>query len=891
MKSVFRLAWQSIKYYKEQALSIFFSIIIAVALTICISTLVYSGEQSNLENQRALYGDYHYHLYVKPEIIEKIENKLVSEQYTIEKLGKYTVKGAIEDPAEVLFIYGDKEYIDMSGRTVLQGAYPKKTEEIALDQFTMRNLNIEGDIGDKVILGGKQYILSAIMSDATATYSDNMICFVSDKFAGEVDKTYLYVKFDEKKNLFKEVSAFMQDYNLSEKELQGNTELIECLFAGNFSQLINRLVWIMKEPESNFTSILLTLRYEFKLTSNIITIILCIFSVFIIYSIFNISVLKRMSQFGIMETLGIGNNKIFQTLLTELLLLFIGGFPIGCLLGGGVAKYIYAKAGQLFVGDGAIFKQTHVGDAQSHIAINSTGENLMQHFSIDKGSMKVAFCFLSILLLFVSVMIIRRIKKATIIQMLEKQTKKTAVEVGKIYSLKHSRLYGILTRKFTLSRKGVFFGIIFSLSLGGILFLGTSFVIQNTKLNNLLTLKSDDGLHSDCQIYISNSGFKEGIPQDIYNRMKYVDGIKEIHPTKYFFGEIPITKEKLEWKEFFPEIANDPTWKQTADIMSRFNGICVETDSQYKIKTDIYGYDDEMLNDLEDYKIEGTINPESMNNDNTVILKTLIDSQNNSDGLHIKVGDTIKIKVPANLNVPAEVLRFDQNEDQYVEKEFVVSAVVNRVMAQNDRFIGNEGLDVIMTNEQMRNNFEIDQYNMVNIVNSADADSTKMLNSLHALVNGIPDCIVKDYSAEVRMQELYLQQKLVLFYGIAAIILIISILHIINSMSYLILERKREFGIMRAMGITDKQFYKMMVREGIIYGCVGSGVMLGIYAIVNHILTYMMKHVYLYVSTIQQLNIILVLLIVFLNIIIAVMAVILPSRQIVKGSIIKEINA
>lgn len=575
MKPIFKLSWQFIKYYRAQALSILFSIIISVALTVDISSLVYSGELSNTENQRELYGDYHYLIYAEPDMIQSIENNKVSENYTLERIGKYTIKGGTEESANLVFANVDNEYLSMTGRDVLDGSYPVEANEIALDDFSMRNLGVSGTIGDEILIGNETYILSGIISDAPATYSDSMLCFVSDQFRGSVDKNFLYLKFDESKNLKSEVTAFMEEYGLAAEQLQSNEHLNGCLFSGNLSQLIEKVKWVINEPDANFTTFLMTLRYEFKLTSNVIAAILCLFSIFIIYSIFNISVMKRMPQYGVMRTLGINNTKTFFTLLAELVMLFVVGYPIGSVLGGAVAKSIYSRAGKLFVGDGAIFQQAH---SDSNVSGKIVANNVMQKFSLDKGSMIFSLIFLLILLLFVCFLVIRKINKVTIIQMMGKGTPDKKRKNRKIYCRKRADLKKVLTQKFMFDRKDVFLGIVISLSIGGILFLGTSFVVKNTELNNELTLKSDDGLHSDCQIYMDTAKFNEGIPPNILDKMQNVKGVQELHGAKYFLGEIPVKKELLAWKEYFPEIGNDPAWTQPAEIMSRFNGVCVETD-------------------------------------------------------------------------------------------------------------------------------------------------------------------------------------------------------------------------------------------------------------------------------------------------------------------------
>ena len=86
------------------------------------------------------------------------------------------------------------------------------------------------------------------------------------------------------------------------------------------------------------------------MTNKVILIALGVFGVFILYSLFQVSVRKRMSQYSIMQTLGMAEGYTFGSLLGELLLIFAAGFPLGCLLGNSVAALLYGKIGQIFVG-------------------------------------------------------------------------------------------------------------------------------------------------------------------------------------------------------------------------------------------------------------------------------------------------------------------------------------------------------------------------------------------------------------------------------------------------------------------------------------------------------------------------------------------------------------
>ena len=57
--------------------------------------------------------------------------------------------------------------------------------------------------------------------------------------------------------------------------------------------------------------------------------LLCLFSLFVVYSVFSISVSKRTSEYGILKTLGVGEGQIGGTLILELWTMFLAGYPLG----------------------------------------------------------------------------------------------------------------------------------------------------------------------------------------------------------------------------------------------------------------------------------------------------------------------------------------------------------------------------------------------------------------------------------------------------------------------------------------------------------------------------------------------------------------------------------
>lgn len=82
--------------------------------------------------------------------------------------------------------------------------------------------------------------------------------------------------------------------------------------------------------------------------------------------------------------------------------------------------------------------------------------------------------------------------------------------------------------------------------------------------------------------------------------------------------------------------------------------------------------------------------------------------------------------------------------------------------------------------------FGIADYQTISISVNSEKESKEVSETIGKITRKINKCVVKDYSEQIRQQNLYLFQKMFFYYGIAAVLLGISILHMINSMQYLI---------------------------------------------------------------------------------------------------------
>ena len=302
-----------------------------------------------------------------------------------------------------------------------------------------------------------------------------------------------------------------------------------------------------------------------------------------------------------------------------------------------------------------------------------------------------------------------------------------------------------------------------------------------------------------------------------------------------------------------------------------------------------------MLEQLQEFILEGEIIPEELEEGNQIIAVANMDGQGNYNFYGKYPGDTITLRVPGNLSCSREALTFREAEENYITREFKIAAIVSRALAQENSFLNVEpwsnSQSFIITNRQMSSQFGIEDYSFVNASPAAGADPDQVISRLLQKIQDVPKAVLQDYTAAIETQKNYLCQQQLFFSGIAMILLVISLFHIMNSMNYSILSRRREYGIIRAMGITDIGFYGMIIRTGFLYGILADLFIFIIYNIVlRKIMNYYMVHVVQFLHFTAGVPNGIMAAVMVLNILIAVIAVSIPARKIVKANIINEIE-
>jgi len=236
---------------------------------------------------------------------------------------------------------------------------------------------------------------------------------------------------------------------------------------------------------------------------------------------------------------------------------------------------------------------------------------------------------------------------------------------------------------------------------------------------------------------------------------------------------------------------------------------------RYWVEVNIFAYNDEQLETLKKYVIDGEIDIDKMKEEDTVILIQNIDGLNYTN---LSVGDEIRTEFQKvddrgkfiGINCPKLKV------GAIVSKDIAKELPINRQdakMLSSVLILPEKALEMHtgMTKYQYWEGNVKDGYNYKEVE-----------NQLRTVVNSDKGATLLSYREELEKIKVNNAQIIFAMYSIVIVVAIVSIINLINIMNMSAIMRKKEFGFLRAMGLSEKQVKKIIMWEGVIYGVVSS---------------------------------------------------------------------
>ena len=345
-----KLTIKNLKLNKKRTIVTIIGIILATALMTGVTTLLASSQASTLTYTREHFGNYHFVVANVPvndlNRIQNLDNIELS--YTAQNKG-FTVYTDDQHTFPVQMLNFSDGALQNIGIELIDGWLPENENEVVISSQLVKNENLNLAIGSRITLPipgeenkTKDYSLVGIVNITnqqiepmtSATASNKCYTFISRIDNNNLSGSYdIYLRFS---NLAKRIDTIVNILELDEntyKKAQAKT------ISGTEENILknedNKY-----ECAPNYSLISMELGNDTDQTAQmlytvaiVVLIIIILISAYCIKNSFSISITEKVKQYGMLASIGTTPKQIRRNVLYEALILGVIGIPIGILLG------------------------------------------------------------------------------------------------------------------------------------------------------------------------------------------------------------------------------------------------------------------------------------------------------------------------------------------------------------------------------------------------------------------------------------------------------------------------------------------------------------------------------------------------------------------------------
>lgn len=537
-------------------------IILSAAMITAVTTLVSSLQSFLVEGVKATEGNWSGLVYsVEKTAVDSLNNDEIKSYTSLENIGYSKLEMGENDGKPYLFIGGISDgFTDMIPIYMTSGRLPEQKGEIIVPEHLKSNGGITYKIGDVMELSVGYRDL-----DGDKLTQHNSYCGEDEEGPGETLKeafkaTYTVVGIYERPD-FEEYSApgytcltvsdgLVDDYDayFLTNKLKDTYSYLDKNFPNTGASVNSNLLRFT--GNSNEDALNSTL---FGLAAILIAIIV-LGSISLIYNAFSISVSERTKQFGILSSIGATKKQLTRSVTFEAFILSLIGLPLGILAGiGGIGITLKATEGMF---------------------VKTMGDSL-----IGKVDFKLAVSWQSVVIAavigLVTVLISsyipsHRAVKVSAIEAI-RQTSDIKIKANKVKTsgllYKVFGFEGMLARKNFKRNKKKYRATVISLFLSVVLFISASSFCSYLSMGSGSIIEAHN---YDLCYYLTKDQWEKTSPEELLKKINGVEGVDRtgMDIRMYYTASIPKDMLNAEYLEhFYSDTEND---KYDVNLSIRF---------------------------------------------------------------------------------------------------------------------------------------------------------------------------------------------------------------------------------------------------------------------------------------------------------------------------------
>lgn len=818
MKILNKLTVKSLKLNKKRTLVTIIGILLSTALITVVAGMVTSAQETLKQYAKNTSGDYHIEFKDVPinDLSQIEQNRNVENYFLSSDLGySYLENSQNVDKPYVYIKAFDPAGFNKMPIDIDSGRLPENSNEIVISKSIIDNGLVDLKIGDRITLD-----VSKRMSDGYELNQDNpftknehlekkyekkfTIVGIIDRLSYDIepysapgytvityldsenlgDKANIYVTYTKKAlRKYNEVTANILGMDVEYQKEHGFPGITDLSFGTDKEEVGSKYNIMANESLLQYEGVGLNSSYvrTLYIIGAIVLFIIIISSVFVIRNSFAISITERTRQYGMLASIGATKKQIKKNVLFEGFILGIIAIPLGIILGI-LVNYILS-----------IVLNNLIGKIMDDITFIYSLPALSIILTVILAAITIYFSCLSSARRASKVSPIDAIRSSDDIKIKGNKVKSPKI-IKKIFGVGGEIAYKNLKRNKKKYRTTVI-SIIISIAI----FISiTSLVSDGFKVSNITYQGSKYNLMIHYEDATNNRD--EGLIE--FNKISKLDGIENYTITKILTASI--NKKDLKIRNDAKEYIESTGFSDSEEII---------TMPVYSLSNDVYKQYIKELGLNYDYSKDKII---------------LVDGYEryiyNDDGSYKKqVGEIYDYKQGESLNIDLIGFKNENNSttESVVEKNVQIAKLTDK------KPMGQENTSTTFGFIVVSEDF-INQYNW--FLGSMYVDAKDAYELEKEIKENSTNVSTFNIQEEVERQNSLILIIAIFLYGFIIVISLIGITNIFNTITSNMNLRSKEFANLKSIGMTKKEFNRMIRLESIFYGtkAILIGVPLGI---------------------------------------------------------------
>lgn len=757
MKTVTRTALANVRQNRHRNVISGVAIILTTLLIFMVLTVGYASMKVRFAGVNAYYPPYHA---MFRQVSEENAQKLKSHN-DMEEVGLRSDLGeGVDDDSLILFLWMDDQALELNKITLTKGEFPREEKEIALPEEMLSEYGITAGIGDEITLPFQLY------EDGGLGFQKEDTFCISGFLGGTVDEeNKAYSALVSREYLEKMIPRDSREYRVMFRLKDVGNQIATTDLIEERVKEIGRDFQVSEDNVVINTDYLMANYTDPAAFAAMVSIILVVVAagVLTIYSIYYVSMTPKVQEYGKLKAMGATRRQIRQIVFREGLLVTAAALPLGLMLGsllaGPVTRWIYRLSVNGVNADAAAME------------MNRICLELLEKKEVRILSGWIYLITVIAVLITVYLSLVKPMRMAAKISPVEamryqgesREKKKTRKGFAQMSLMK-------LTRANLSRNKKRSVLTIVTLGAVGVLFMVVATVLSCADPKEIARQEFE----GDYEIAVDSwEGDKMNPDRSWVNLMQ----------------NNPLNEEMLE------KIRSVEGVKEVK-VKTYLTGCLADLDPEREIVgSSIQGLDESYREIVEGCQTQGSVTWEELKAGDKILMSDYM--------LHwfpeLKAGDSVRLEL--------------ETPEGAVEKTFEIAAVGEYASAVSwANFLLPDSVLEEFTDANLNDTCVIWLEEGLSA-----AGRQEVFTELETLAKESPYLATDSYEKHLENWETATTVMTVLGYVFLVILGAVGVMNLVNTMINSVYTRRRELGIIQAIGMSEKQLVRMMQLEGLFY--------------------------------------------------------------------------